>query len=297
MDTPEKPESSWEDAERLGPYELREQMPRAGYLRGTIYRAIHVIIGATALVYKPAAGDEAGLKSLPEWWARYICSSAPAYIAVELERSPESVAPDNRSAEALEIMLEDMQAGLRRMERALSAASKARFPWHLGGVLAGAAAVCALFFSRVHLAPEPSPPSYPEPLVSAPLSPLRPDVPTATEPPDPFTNGLLPDTTPPGETVLARPLPREPFKGQKRPPCTRHVEVGNQRCLLGTSQAQGPVPGRALRAQGRVLPAHDQREAAALVARALKGRRSITRQERALWSRGPSRRVVRRSSH
>lgn len=26
-------------------------------------------------------------------------------------------------------------------------------------------------------------------------------------------------------SVLARPLPREPFKGQKRPPCTRYAEV------------------------------------------------------------------------
>jgi len=251
VDETEKPESSWEDAERLGPYELREQMPQAGYLRGTIYRAIHVITGATALVYKPAAGDETGLKSPPEWWARYICSSAPAYIAVEVERSPESVAPDNRSAEALEIMLEDMQEGLRRMERALSAAPKPRFPWHLRLVLAGAAAVCALFFFRVHLAPESAPPSVPERWVSTPPSPLRPDIATATEPPDPFTNGLLADTTPPGESLLARPLPREPFKGQKRPPCTRHVEVEINGACWGPHELKAPCPDELYEHKGK----------------------------------------------
>ncbi|WP_309889880.1 hypothetical protein [Archangium sp.] len=241
MDESKKPESSWEDAERLGPYELREQLPQAGYLRGTIYRAIHVITGATALVYKPAAGDEAGLKSLPEWWARYICSSAPAYIAVELERSPESVAPDNRSAEALEIMLEDIQEGLRRMERVLSAAPKPRFPWHLGLVLAGAAAVCALFFSLLHLAPESAPPSVPEPWVSAPPS----------QPMDPFTNGLLAATMPPGESLLARPLPREPFKGQKRPPCTRHVEVEINGACWGPHELKAPCPDELYEHQGK----------------------------------------------
>ncbi len=251
MDEPKKPESSWEDAERLGPYELREQMPQAGYLRGTIYRAIHVITGATALVYKPAAGDEAGSKPLRGWRTRYVSSSAPEYIAVEMERAPQSLAPDIHSAETLEIMLEDMQEGLRRMEQALSAAPKPRFPRHLGLVLAGAAAVCALFFFRVHLAPESAPPSYPEPLVSTPLSPLRPDVPTTTEPTDSFTHGLLPDTTPPGETVLARPLPREPFKGQKRPPCTRHVEVEINGGCWGPHELKAPCPDELYEHKGK----------------------------------------------
>jgi hypothetical protein len=39
-----------------------------------------------------------------------------------------------------------------------------------------------------------------------------------------FRAGLA-DTTPPGQTVFTRPLPKEPFKGQKRPPCTRYTEV------------------------------------------------------------------------
>jgi len=48
---------------------------------------------------------------------------------------------------------------------------------------------------------------------------------TAAELPAPFTSGSLVDTLPQGEPVLSRPLPREPIKGQKRPPCTRYAEV------------------------------------------------------------------------
>ena len=43
--------------------------------------------------------------------------------------------------------------------------------------------------------------------------------------PDQPTHGGLVDTWDAGASVLARPLPREPFKGQKRPPCTRYAEV------------------------------------------------------------------------
>jgi hypothetical protein len=39
------------------------------------------------------------------------------------------------------------------------------------------------------------------------------------------TSGWLLDTSDAGESVVARPLPRGPFKGQKRPPCIRYTEV------------------------------------------------------------------------
>jgi hypothetical protein len=52
------------------------------------------------------------------------------------------------------------------------------------------------------------------------------EVPTAAEAPSSSIERGLVDTTPAQEqTVLARPLPKEPYKGQKRPPCTRYTEV------------------------------------------------------------------------
>jgi hypothetical protein len=72
-----------------------------------------------------------------------------------------------------------------------------------------AAMVCALLFALVR-------PASVSPPMSAPPAPVRHEVPMAAGTAD--FNAWLADTTPSGQTVLARPLPKEPFKGQKRPP-------------------------------------------------------------------------------
>jgi hypothetical protein len=103
-----------------------------------------------------------------------------------------------------------------------------RFRWHPGWGLAGAAAVGALLFALLRLACVSQPPSGSAPVANAPPAPTSHDggsVPTTTGMPDPVNDGWLADSTSQGELVLARPLPREPFKGQKRPPCTRYTEV------------------------------------------------------------------------
>ena len=82
--------------------------------------------------------------------------------------------------------------------------------------MASAATVSAVFFALVRLAPVFQPPSTPP-------APLSYEVPTAAETSD--FRASRADTTPQGQTVFARPLPKEPFKGQKRPPCTRYTEV------------------------------------------------------------------------
>jgi hypothetical protein len=87
-------------------------------------------------------------------------------------------------------------------------------PWlRLGLVLAGAAAVGALVFVLVRPSPV-SPPSG---------SPVLPG--TQEERPDTFSDAVLYDTTSLEPRLFAKPLPREPFKGQKRPPCIRYTEV------------------------------------------------------------------------
>ena len=220
MDERKKPESSGDEVERLGPYRLEEQMPQDGYSRGALYRATHETSGVPTLVYQPAAEDEAGSEPLPDMRGRYVSSSSPGYIAVEMEQAPTPEARDRHSVEMLVLMFEKVHEGVRRMARAFPDTDEPCPPWRLGLALAGSAGVCALVCALVHLLPVSPPPSGPEPVASASPAPM-----SQEGMPEPFTSGRLTDTTPQGEPVLARPLPREPFKGQKRPPCIRYTEV------------------------------------------------------------------------
>ena len=69
--------------------------------------------------------------------------------------------------------------------------------------------------------------------------------------PDPLPSSpYLADTTPPEAPVIARPLPREPFKGQKRPPCTRHVEVELIGACWGPHKLKAPCPNELYEHQG-----------------------------------------------
>ena len=111
------------------------------------------------------------------------------------------------------------------MARAVADTQEPRRRWRLGLGVVSAATVCALLLALVHLVPMSQPPSAPEPLASTHPAPIRHEEPTAGENPDTPTHGGLVDTEDAGQSVLARPLPREPFKGQKRPPCTRYAEV------------------------------------------------------------------------
>lgn len=107
---------------------------------------------------------------------------------------------------------------LRRMARAFDT-YEPRIRWHLGLGLAGAAVVSG----------NPDQPTY---------------------------RGLV-DTADAGEFVLARPLPREPFKGQKRPPCTRYAEVELVGACWLPHKLKAPCPDVLYEYQGECyLPAY-----------------------------------------
>ena len=237
MDEEKKAELDWEEAERVGPYQLHEPVPRARHGQGEVYRATHTTSGATALVYKPAA-EEVDAVPLKDWRVRLISSAAHGYIALEVRHSPWGVAPNKHSMEALVFLFEGVRETVRRMSRALPASYEPRPGWRLGLGLASAAAACALLFALVPLSPVSQPPSGPGPLVSNAPGPMSHEVPTAAWNrnwnPDPFST--------PGEPVLARPLPREPFKGQQRPPCIRHVEVELIGACWGPHELKAPCP-------------------------------------------------------
>lgn len=64
------------------------------------------------------------------------------------------------------------------------------------------------------------------------------------------------DTASQGETVLARPLPKKPYKGPKRPPCTRYTEVDLIGACWTPHKPKAPCPDSLHEHQGECyLPA------------------------------------------
>jgi hypothetical protein len=139
MDEEKKSESSGEEVDQVGPYQLREQVPQDEYTRGELYRATHETSGATALVLKPSAEDEKGSVPLTDWRVRVSSSASPSYVALEVEHTPRSVAQDRHSVESLVCTLEDVREAVGRMDGALNASNTSRSWWLLGLALAGVA--------------------------------------------------------------------------------------------------------------------------------------------------------------
>ncbi|MFE8595768.1 hypothetical protein [Archangium violaceum] len=223
MDEKKKSGASWEDRTQLGPYRLEEQVPQSAHSKGELFRARHEKSGAAALVLKPDAEEDMAL--LKDWRVRIISSIAPSYIAMEVEDSRWSVAPNKHSVEALLFLLEGVRKGVRRMTRAFSDTDEPRLRWRLGLALGGAAVVLTLLFSLGRLDSVTQASDGQEPVSITPPALMSHEEPMEVGNPDQPTHGGLVDTADAGEPVLARPMPREPFKGQKRPPCTRYAEV------------------------------------------------------------------------
>ncbi len=142
MDEQKKSESSGDDVEQVGPYQLQEQVPQDEYSRGELYRATHETSGATALVLKPAAEDEKGSVRLTDWRVRFISSASPGYVAMQVEEPPRSVAPDSHSVESLVCTFEDVREAVGRMDHALHESNESRPGWRLGlAALSGVAAL------------------------------------------------------------------------------------------------------------------------------------------------------------
>jgi hypothetical protein len=245
MDEEKKSEASGEEPERLGPYVLQEQVEQDHDSQVELYLATHETSGATALVRKHAAEESAAPGK--DWLVR-LGSSSEGYSAMEVEHTDWARAQDRQSVESLLLTLEGVLEEVRRMARVLSDTHEPRFRWRLGLGMASAATVCALLFALVRLASVFQPPSAPEPLVSVPPAPMSYEVPTAAETSD--FDAWLADTTPQGQPVLARPLPKEPLKGQKRPPCTRYTEVELVGACWAPHKLKAPCPETIFEYQG-----------------------------------------------
>jgi hypothetical protein len=213
MDEEKKSEASGEESERVGPYLIQEQVEQSHDSQVELYLATHETSGATALVRKHAA--EEGKAPPKDWRVRLGSWASRGYSALEVEHTDWARAQDRQSAESLLLTLESVLEEVRRMAHVIAAPHEPRRRWRLGLGMASAATVGALLLALVRLVPVSQPP----------LVPMRHEEPTAGENPDTPTSVGLVDDADAGQSVLARPLPREPFKGQKRPPCTRYAEV------------------------------------------------------------------------
>jgi hypothetical protein len=238
MDEEKKSEASARHPERLGPYLIEEQVQQSADSPVELYLATHETSGATALVRKHAAGE--GTAPQKDWRVRLGCWASQGYSALEVEHTDWARAQDRQSAESLLPTLEGVLEEARSMARVVADTHPPRLRWPLA--LASAATVGALLFALVRLASVSQPPSVP----SAPMSY---EVPTAAETSD--FRAWLSDTTPPGQPVFARPLPKEPFKGQKRPPCTRYTEVELVGACWAPHELKAPCPQDLFEYQGK----------------------------------------------
>ena|GEM_PF-297871 len=244
-----KPESDGEELEQLGPYQLHEQVPQDELSRGELYRATHETSGVTALVLKPP--EEDGAVPTRDWRVRCVSSDSPGYVALEVEDSRWVTASGRHSVEALMCLFEEVREGVRRMSDAFPAADEPR-PWRrLGLVLAGAAAVGALVFALLHWAPRSQPTDGPDLLAEATPVPTSHEEPMDTALSEPFLSALEDPTSQEGQPMLARPLPREPFKGQKRPPCTRYAEIELVGACWMPHEMKAPCPNVLFEHQGK----------------------------------------------
>jgi hypothetical protein len=130
------------------------------------------------------------------------------------------------------------------MARVLSDAHEPRLRWRLGLGVVSAATVGVLLIALVRLTSVSQAPS-------APPAPLSHGVHTAAGTSESDFDAWLSDTTPEGQTVLARPLPKEPLKGQKRPPCTRYTEVELVGACWAPHELKAPCPDTLFEYQGK----------------------------------------------
>ncbi|MCY1075994.1 hypothetical protein [Archangium lansingense] len=145
-----EPESSGEELEQLGPYQLHEQVPQDELRHGELYRATHETSGATALVFKPAEGD--GVPLPGDWRVRCVSSTSPGYVALEVEDSRWAVAPDKHSVEALMCLFESVREGVGWMSAAFPSSDEPR-PWRRMGLALAVAAVLMVALLPAALAP------------------------------------------------------------------------------------------------------------------------------------------------
>jgi hypothetical protein len=229
----DKNESSWEDSERVGPYQLHEQVTQSSPGQDELYGATHETSGAPALVPKPASEGEDGSAPLPDLQVRYVSSASSGYIAVEVVRSPWTFAPGSHSVDELVCTVEDLHAGVSRMARLLADSEEPPRPQRrLGRARAG---VALLTLTLVLL-----------PASREPVSEVRQQAQVVEgSEEEAWDTDVNVDPVP----LQAGEAPR-PVRNQKKAPCTEGLEVEvSGVCWLSVTQRPCPPQTRAWQGQ------------------------------------------------
>ncbi len=219
--------TAWYDQSgQVGPYQFQEEVEQDDTSRWECYRATHETSGATALVLKPAAEDEKSSVGLNDWQVRVISSASPSYVALEVEHTPWSLAPDTHSVESLVCTFEEMREGVRRMDQALHASPESR-PWRRLALSGATALVVVLLPTKL-----------------APVAEVRGQEDASEEV---WATDVHVDPVP-GRSGEA-PRPRS---NQKRAPCTEGLEVEvSGACWLPIEKR--PCPPQTMAYQGQCL--------------------------------------------
>ncbi|QRN97690.1 hypothetical protein JRI60_00955 [Archangium violaceum] len=230
---------------RLGPFQLGRRCKHAAAELGHIHEARNVETGTSALVMMP------GPRRSPKknWQVRVSFQTHPPFFALEMEQAPAS-GTLAELAHLLTLLLSGLDAvGSNARTRAhLTREPMGRWLGRpsLKALAAAGLAVLALG-GGLWLGMGNRPMGHPTPPPSTPEMEEF----TAGGTSDPFSSGFLTDTTDGGEPVLARPLPSEPFKGQKRPPCKRYSEVELIGACWMPHELKAPCPDELYEYQGK----------------------------------------------
>ncbi|HEX5745014.1 MAG TPA: hypothetical protein VFZ09_02160 [Archangium sp.] len=151
-------------------------------------------------------------------------SASPGYIAMQVEQTAWSRAPDRQSVESLVFTFEGVREAVRRMARAVPEDYDSRPQSRLRLGVASAAVVCALLLALVCLVPESRPPSDPAPSTSAPPAPMSYEEPMASDATVDVTvlldaPAVLVQTVSLSPSAITYPIPKKPFRNQAKVPC------------------------------------------------------------------------------
>jgi hypothetical protein len=233
MDEEKKTEAGGAEPERLGTYLLEQEVPRSKAGGDGLYLARHEPTGDAVMLF--TCGAEEGEAPQQDLQVLLCASASLRYYALHVLQTPWSRAPDRQSVESLLFTFVSVLKAVRRMARIVPDIREPRPRWHLGVGVAGAVAVCLVLLALVWRSPVSPAPSAP---------------PAHLETPDPFTSTGSAATAPQEQPVLARPMPKEPFKGQKRPPCIRYTEVELIGACWMPHRLKAPCPDAIFEHQG-----------------------------------------------
>ncbi|MFE8599838.1 hypothetical protein [Archangium violaceum] len=207
---------------QVGPYRIRRRYRDTGRETGRVYEAVHAETGRSAVLVSPGPAEE--WKPGAEWRVYAAAGLNPPHLSIEVERAPGGAT--TRDVEELTLMLGRLARVVSRLEGRPDAAA------HLGGqvahrqlrprrvrwlLMSGNLAAILLVLLWPREVSESAVVGGPDELVPV--------------------SGAV-DTG----GIIGRDMPKQPFPGQKRAPCTPRSQVElNGVCWIEMA-AKAPCP-------------------------------------------------------